>query len=79
MPLPVTSETVARETRRDPVLARVHECIVKGWSAHIDGDKPYYERRNELTEGSTNLQAGFTFHVSKLKASEGEDGKVSHS
>ena len=43
-PLPRT-----RETRRDPVLARVHESIVKGWSARIDGDKPFYERRNELT------------------------------
>ena len=30
VPLPVTSEAVARETRRDPVLARVHESIVKG-------------------------------------------------
>ena len=51
MPLPVTvtSEAVARETRRDPVLARVHESMVKGWSARIDGEKPYYERRNELT------------------------------
>ena len=47
--LPVTSEAVSRETRRDPVLARVHESIVKGWSARVDGDKPYYERRNELT------------------------------
>ena len=47
--LPVTSEAVARETRRDPILARVYECIVKGWSIRIDGDKPYYERRNELT------------------------------
>ncbi|XP_015778003.1 PREDICTED: uncharacterized protein K02A2.6-like [Acropora digitifera] len=47
--LPVTSEAVARETRRDPVLVRVHESIVKGWSTRVDGDKPFYERRNELT------------------------------
>ena len=47
--LPVTSEAVARETRRDPILARVYESIVKGWSIRINGDKPYYERRNELT------------------------------
>ena len=46
--LPVTSEAVARETRRDPILARVYESIVKGWSVRIDGDKPYYEWRNEL-------------------------------
>ena len=47
--LPVTSEAVARKTRRDPVLASVHESIVKGWSARVDGDRPYYQRRNELT------------------------------
>ena len=41
--LPVTSEAVATETRSDPVLARIHESIVKGWSAHVDGDKPYYK------------------------------------
>ena len=48
-PLPVTSEAVARETRGDPVLARVYESIMKGWPARVGGDKPYYERRNELT------------------------------
>ena len=45
----VTSKAVARETRRDPMLARFHESIVKGWSVRIDGDKPYFKRRNELT------------------------------
>ena len=30
-------------------------------------------------EGSSNFQAGLTFHASKLKASDGEAGKVSHS
>ena len=49
VPLPVTSEAVARGTRRDSVLARVHESIVKGWSARTYGEKPYYERRNKLT------------------------------
>ena len=47
--LPVTGEAVTRETRPDPILARVYKSIVKGWSVHIDGDKPYFERRNELT------------------------------
>ena len=45
----VTSEAVARETRQDPILARVYESIVQGWSVCINGDKPYYERHNELT------------------------------
>ena len=49
VPLPVTCKAVARETRRVPVLARAHESIVKGWTAREDGDKPYYERCNELT------------------------------
>ena len=48
-PLPVTSEAVARETRRDPVLARVYKSVVKGWSVRVSRDKPHYERRNELT------------------------------
>ena len=47
--LPVTSKAVAREPSRDPILARVYESIVKGWSVRIDGDKPYYEWQNELT------------------------------
>ena len=47
--LPVASEAVARETRRDPILARVYESIVKAWSICIDGDKPYYQWHNELT------------------------------
>ena len=49
VPLPLTSDAAARETRPDPVLARMHESIVKGWSARVDGDKPYYEQRNALT------------------------------
>ena len=49
VPLPVTSEAVARKTCRDPVLARVHKSIVKGWFARVDGDKPYCNRCNELT------------------------------
>ena len=48
-PLLLTSEAVAKETRRDSVLSRVYENIVKGWSVRVDGDKSYYERRNELT------------------------------
>ena len=47
--LPVTSEAAAKETRRDPILARVYESIVKGWSVCKDRDKPYYKRCNELT------------------------------
>ena len=35
-PVAVTSEAIARETRRDPVLSRVYESIVKGWSTRVD-------------------------------------------
>lgn len=31
---------VAREIRRDQVLSRVHESIVKGWSTLVGEDKP---------------------------------------
>ncbi|CAB3983983.1 Hypothetical predicted protein [Paramuricea clavata] len=37
--LPVTSESVAKETQRDPILARVYDSIVKGWSPRFEGDK----------------------------------------
>jgi hypothetical protein len=47
--LPVTSESVAKETQRDPILARVYDSIVKGWSARFEGDKPYHDRQSELT------------------------------
>ena len=47
--LPVTSESVAKETQRDPILARVYDSIVKGWSARFEGDKLYHDRQSELT------------------------------
>ena len=47
--LPVASASVAKKTRRDLVLERVHESIVMGRSVRVEGDKPYYERKNELT------------------------------
>ena len=47
--LPVTSKAVDRETRRDPILPRAYEFVVKGRSVRIDGDMPHYERHNELT------------------------------
>lgn len=47
--LPVTSEMIAKETKRDPVLAKVYNALMKGWSQRFDGDKPYYDRRSELT------------------------------
>ena len=48
-PLPVTCELIAKETQRDPELARVYEAILKGWSQHTEGEKPYHNRRNELS------------------------------
>ena len=48
-PLPVTCELVAKETQRDPNLARVYEAILKGWSERPEGDKLYHNRRNELS------------------------------
>ena len=70
--LPVTSEAVARETRRDSILARVYESIVKGWSVRIDGVKPYYERRNELTAHQGCILLGIRVVIpNKLQDSAG--------
>ncbi|CAB3995660.1 Hypothetical predicted protein [Paramuricea clavata] len=34
--LPVTAEQVKRETQRDPLLVKVHELVMKGWSTPQD-------------------------------------------
>ena len=38
---------VANETLRDPILSRVYQSILKGWSVRVEEDRPYYERRSE--------------------------------
>ena len=53
-PLPVTVDSVRRETQRDPVLAQVHEMTSKGWPhSHDPVLNPFFARRNEIT-----LQSG---------------------
>ena len=47
-PLPVTAEQVKRETQRDPLLVKVHELVMKGWST------PQDEAINRFTSGKTN-------------------------
>jgi len=76
-PLPVTSEAVARETRRDPVLARVYQSIVKGWCARVGGDKPYYERRNELTVHQGCILWGMREEKKRINALENESTNCS--
>lgn len=51
--LPVTSNQIARETRRDKVLSQIYDCVKSGtWNADMNNSallKPYYVRRNELS------------------------------
>lgn len=48
--LPVDSKAISRETRRDPVLARVLESTLSGWPNHVTEEelKPYLTRRHGL-------------------------------
>lgn len=49
-PLPVTSEEIARETGRDPILSRVYDMTLKGWPSKGDPSLPgYSSRRDQLT------------------------------
>ena len=49
-PLPVTAEQVKLETQKDPLLVKVHELVMKGWSTPQEEEiKPYYQRKDELT------------------------------
>ena len=50
--LPVTSDKVRKETRKDSVLSQVYEASMNGWSwSHNKQDymKPFYSRRNEIS------------------------------
>ena len=44
-----TCDLVAKETQRDPNLARVYKAILKSWSERPEGEKLYHNRRNELS------------------------------
>ena len=57
MSLPVSSQKVARTSRRDAVISKVLRYTRNGWPEEIpDTLKPYYQRRSELTtEGDTLL------------------------
>ena len=48
---PVTVAAVRSETRRDPILSRVYDYTMKGWSSYasIETLKPYFSKREELT------------------------------
>ena len=44
-----TSEDVARHSARDPIIAKVMDCINNGGPSKIEEQcKPYLRRRNEL-------------------------------
>jgi hypothetical protein len=49
--LPVTSDVIQRESRRDNVLARIHDHITNGWqdTATYEMLKPLYSPRKEIT------------------------------
>ena len=49
--LPVTSDAIARETRRDRVLSRVYEQVMNGWKEgnHDELLKSFYNRKSEIT------------------------------
>jgi len=49
--LPVDAKDISRESRRDPVLARVLNYTLTGWPNYVSSEelKPYFTRRHELT------------------------------
>ena len=50
---PINSKLIAQETRHDPVLSIVLECVLKGWPAKLPQDnpefQPYFQCRTELS------------------------------
>ena len=49
--LPIDAKDISRETRRDPVLARVLNYTLMGWPNYVTSDelKAYFTRRHELS------------------------------
>ena len=49
--LPVTAQKVKKETRNDPLLAKVYNYTLRGWPQHCTDDqlKPFATRKDELT------------------------------
>ena len=45
------AKDISRETRRDPVLARVLNYTLTGWPNYVSSEelKPYFTQRHELT------------------------------
>jgi len=49
--LPIDAKDISRETRRDPVLARVLNSMLTRWPNYVSSDelKQYFTRRHELS------------------------------
>ena len=65
--LPVTSTSMQRATRTDPILSKVIQDTQKSWPVHVsDTLKPFSTRRNELTvEGNFQLSGTMQSHHSQ--------------
>ncbi len=50
--LPVSARDIAQATRKDPTLCKVWNYTVNGWPNYVSEEnlKPYFTRRNELSE-----------------------------
>ena len=48
--LPVTANDIRVETRKDPVLSKVYQCVREGWPKEVDEKlEPFSSKRNELS------------------------------
>ena len=67
--LPVDAKDISRETRRDPVLARVLNYTLTGWPNYVSSEelKPYFKRRHELTADQGCLMGNACNHSSVAK------------
>jgi hypothetical protein len=65
--LPVTSVVIQRDTRRDNVLARVHDHFLNGWkdTNTYEMIKPFYSRSNEITLYQVMFTLGHTYHCAR--------------
>ena len=70
--LPVSAETIQRETRKDTLLSTVCDYVDRGWPEQSDSKEldPYFARRTELTVQQNCLVSGIRVVVPPILRSK---------
>ncbi|XP_031347958.1 uncharacterized protein K02A2.6-like isoform X1 [Photinus pyralis] len=64
--VPIDSQKISIETRRDPELGRIYNYLMQGWPEKVlETEKPYFIRKNELTIEQNCIMWGYRVIIPK--------------